>query len=59
MKTVVIMVIGIEQYWAWGLKCRMAIEYLKWRADLDFEVDFRLNGAIDTIVTKWDIILFG
>ena len=38
---------------------RMTIEYLKCRADLKFEVDFRVNGAIDAIVTKWDLILFG
>ena len=24
------------------------------RADLNFEVDFGVNGAIGTIVTKWD-----
>ena len=38
------------------------IEYLKYRADdadLNFEVDFRVNGAIGVIVTKWDPILFG
>ena len=35
------------------------IEYLKCRADLNFEVDFGVNGAIGTIVTKWDLILFG
>ena len=23
------------------------------------EVDFRVNGVIGTIVTKWDVILFG
>ena len=36
----------------------MIIEYLKCRADLNFEVDFGVNGAIDTIVTKWDHILY-
>ena len=35
------------------------LEYLKCRADLKFEVDFGVNGAIGTIVTKWDLILFG
>ena len=29
------------------------------RADLIFEVDFGVNGAIGTIMTKWDLILFG
>ena len=38
------------------MKCGMTIEYLKCRADLDFEVNFGLNGAIGTIVTKWDLI---
>ena len=28
-------------------------------ADLNFEVDFEVNDAIGTIVTKWDLILFG
>ena len=32
------------------------IQYLKCRADLNFEVDFRINGAT-AIVTKWDLIL--
>ena len=36
----------------------MTIEYLKCK-DLNFEVDFVVNGAIDTIATKWDLILFG
>ena len=35
----------------------MTIEYLKCRADLNFEVDFRVNGAIGMIMTKWDLIL--
>ena len=35
------------------------IEYLTCRSNPNFEVDFRVNGAIGTIVTKWDIILFG
>ena len=37
----------------------MAIEYLKCRKDVNFEVDFRVNDVIGTIVTKWDVILFG
>ena len=28
------------------------------RKDLNFDVDFRVNGVIGTIVTKWDVILF-
>ena len=27
-------------------------------ADLIFEVDFRVNGAIGAIVTKWNFVLF-
>ena len=38
------------------MKQEITIEYLKCRADLDFEVDFGVNGAIGTIVTKWDLI---
>ena len=30
----------------------MIIEYLMCRADLNFEIDFGVNGAIGTIVTK-------
>ena len=41
------------------MKRGMTIEYLKCRKDLNFEVDFGVNGAIDAIVTKWDLILFG
>ena len=37
----------------------MTIEYQKCRADLSFVVDFGINGAIGTIVTKWDLIVFG
>ena len=33
------------------MKRGMTIEYLKCRADLNFEVDFGVNGAIGTIVT--------
>ena len=40
------------------MKREMTIEYLKCRADLDFEVDFGVNGAIGTIVTKWNVIVF-
>ena len=28
------------------------------RADLNFEADFGENGAISTIVTKWDLTVF-
>ena len=31
---------------------------VKCRADLNFEVDFGVNGTIGAIVTKWDLILF-
>ena len=41
------------------MKPGMTIEFLKCRADLNLEVDFGVNGAIDAIVTKWDLILFG
>ena len=41
------------------MKRGMTIEFRKCRADLNFEVDFGVNGAIGTIVTKWDIIVFG
>ena len=41
------------------MKCGMTIEYLVCRADLNFEVDFGANGAIGTIVTKWDLIVIG
>ena len=37
----------------------MTIEYLMCRSALNFEVDFGVNGAIGTIVTKWDLIVFG
>ena len=35
------------------MKRGMTIEYLMCRADLNFEVDFGVNRAIGTIVTKW------
>ena len=41
------------------MKRGMIIEYLLCRADLSFEVDFGVNGAIGTIVTKWDLIVSG
>ena len=41
------------------MKRWMTIEYLKCKADLNFEVDFGVNGAIGKIVTKWDLIVFG
>ena len=34
------------------IKRGMTIEYLICRADLNFEVDFGVNGAIGTIVTR-------
>ena len=41
------------------MKYGMTIEYPKCRVDLNFEVDFGINGAIGTIATKWDLMLFG
>ena len=41
------------------MKRGMTFEYLMCRADLKFEVDFGVNGATGTIVTKWDLIVFG
>ena len=41
------------------MKRGMTIEYLMCRADLNFEVDFGVNGATGTIVTKCDLIVFG
>ena len=38
------------------MKRRMIIEYLM--SHDNFEVDFGVNGAIGTIVTKWDLIVF-
>ena len=40
------------------MKRGMTIEYLKCRKGLNFEVDFRVNDVIGTIVTKWNVILF-
>ena len=40
------------------MKRGMSNEYLKCRADLNFEVDFGINGAIGVIVTKWDLSSF-
>ena len=37
----------------------MTIEHLNCRVDRNFEVNFRVNGAIGTIAPKWDLILFG
>ena len=37
----------------------MTTEYLMCRENLNFVVDFGVNGAIGTIVTKWDLIVFG
>ena len=41
------------------MKRGMTIEYLTCRADLNYEVDFVVNGSIGTVVTKWDLIVFG
>ena len=41
------------------MKRGMTIGYLKCKADLNYEVDFGVNDAIGSIVTKWDLILFG
>ena len=39
------------------MKRGMTIEYLNCRTELNFEVDFEVNGAIGAIVTKLDLIL--
>ena len=41
------------------MKRGMIMGYLMCRADLNFEVDLGVNGAIGTIVTKWDLMVFG
>ena len=41
------------------MKRGMTTEYLKCSKDLNFNVDFRVNGVIGTIVTKCDVILLG
>ena len=41
------------------MKDGMTIKYLMCRADHNFEVNLAVNGAIGTIVTKWDLIVFG
>ena len=41
------------------MKHQMAIEYLKRSADLNFGFNFGVNGAIETIATKWELTLFG
>ena len=38
------------------MKREMASEYLKFRSDFNFKVDFGVNGAIGVIVTS--VILF-
>ena len=40
------------------MKYRMTIEHLKCRADLNFEVYFRVNSAIYAIPIQWDLMLF-
>ena len=37
----------------------ITIDYLKCRADLNFEVDFVSNSTIGTVATLWDLTLFG
>ena len=41
------------------MRHEVIIEYLQCRADFNFEVDCRVNGAIVKIVTKLYVILFG
>ena len=41
------------------MKRGMTIEYLMCRVDLNFEVDFGVNGDISMFVTKWGLIVFG
>ena len=41
------------------MKRGMTFEYLMCTADFNFEVDFGVNRAIGTVVTKWDLIVFG
>ena len=41
------------------MKRGMTIEYLKCRADLNFEVDFGVHGTIGAIGNKWDLIFLG
>ena len=41
------------------MKRGMTIEFLMSSADLNFEVDLGVNDAIGTIVTNWDLIVFG
>ena len=38
------------------MKHGMTIEYLKCRADLNFEVDFGENDLIGRILSNWDLI---
>ena len=38
------------------MKYGMTVEYLKCRANINFQVEFGVNGAIGTIVTKWDLL---
>ena len=50
--------LGSETILAREMKREMTIQYLMCRADLNVEVDFGVNGAIGTIVIKWDLIVF-
>ena len=54
---------GYNGYYDWAVLVReikrgMTIEYLKCKADLNFEGAFGVNGTIGTIVAKWDLIIF-
>ena len=35
------------------------MEYLKCKADHNFELDFGVNSTNGAIMTKWDLMLFG
>ena len=41
------------------MKRGRTIEFLKCRADLNFEIDFRVIGVIGMIATKWNLLAFG
>ena len=55
------MVIRIAQYIGAGIEATddYRITKVKSIADLNFEVDFTVNGAIGMIVTKWEFNIFG
>ena len=41
------------------MKRGMTIEYLKCKKDPNYYIDFRVNVVVGTIVSEWDVILFG